>query len=85
MILQAPEGTSRAVMNQALENIRNRVDAFGVGEPQIAVSANTIEVQIPGAANGTVDKQAKDQYCLVGQGQTNYGCADTQALDESAR
>jgi protein-export membrane protein SecD len=78
VILQAPEGTSRAVMNQALESIRKRVDAFGVGEPQIAVSANTIEVQIPGGANGTVQQRAKDQYCLVGQSASNFGCADTQ-------
>jgi preprotein translocase subunit SecD len=84
VILQAPAGTSLNVMNQALDNIRNRVDAFGVGEPQIAVSQNTIEVQIPGAANGTVQKQAKDQYCLIGKGQTNYGCANTQGDAQKA-
>ena len=84
MILQAPAGTPPSVMNQALENIRNRVDAFGVGEPQIAVSQNTIEVQIPGAANGTVEKRTKVQYCLVGQNQTNYGCAPTQEAAQKA-
>ena len=31
VILQAPAGTPDPVMQQALENIRNRVDAFGVG------------------------------------------------------
>ena len=40
-------------MEQALENIRNRVDAFGVGEPDIVLSGDTIEVQIPGAAEAT--------------------------------
>ena len=48
VILTAPEGTPQDVMEQALENIRNRVDAFGVGEPDIALSGTTIEVQIPG-------------------------------------
>ena len=31
VILSAPEGTAADTMNTALENIRNRVDAFGVG------------------------------------------------------
>ena len=67
VILQAPQGTPKDVMDQALENIRNRVDAFGVGEPQIAVSGTTIDVQIPGGANGTVEERQKLQYCLVGE------------------
>ena len=29
VILSAPDGTPDTVMNQALENIRNRIDAFG--------------------------------------------------------
>ena len=48
VILQAPPGTPDPVMQQALENIRNRVDAFGVGEPQIFVSGTNIEVQRSG-------------------------------------
>ena len=39
-------------MNQALENIRRRVDAFGVAEPDIFVTGNNIEVQIPGPCRG---------------------------------
>lgn len=84
VILQAPAGTPTDVMNQALENIRNRVDAFGVGEPQIAVSGTTIDVQIPGGANGTVQQRSKLQYCLVGSEGTNYGCATDQATVQEA-
>ena len=84
VILQAPANTDQDVMNQALENIRNRVDAFGVGEPQIAVSGTTIDVQIPGGANGTVEQRSKTQYCLVTKDQTSYGCAPDQATAEAA-
>ena len=54
-------------MEQALENIRNRVDAFGVGEPDIALSGNTIEVQIPGSADATVRRRTADLFCLEGE------------------
>ena len=64
------------VMEQALENIRNRVDAFGVGEPDIVLSGNTIEVQIPGLAKGTIEQRPKDPV-LPDRTPTdvNYGCA----------
>ena len=46
--LEAPEGTTPELMERALETIRNRVDAFGVAEPDIAiVGERFIEVQIP--------------------------------------
>jgi protein-export membrane protein SecD len=64
VILTAPEGTPQDVMEQALENIRNRVDAFGVGEPDIALSGTTIEVQIPGSADATVRRRDADLFCL---------------------
>ena len=80
VILQAPAGTPDPVMQQALENIRNRVDAFGVGEPQIFVSGTTIEVQLPGLAKGSIQQRAKTQACLIGGGGENFGCvADTTA------
>jgi preprotein translocase subunit SecD len=84
VILSAPQGTSKDVLNQALENIRSRVDSFGVGEPQIFVSGQTIEVQIPGSANGTIEQRSKDQYCLVGADGTNYGCAPNQTSATAA-
>jgi preprotein translocase subunit SecD len=85
-ILSAPRGTPPDVMAQALENIRRRVDAFGVGEPDIFLSGTTIEVQIPGAARSTIEPRPADLSCLVADHATNYGCVDdaetaTRALE----
>ena len=71
-------------MDQALTNIRNRVDAFGVGEPDIVLSGNTIEVQIPGLTNGTIEERQKEQYCLVDDAGVNYGCGADQAEAQAA-
>ena len=84
VILSAPPGTPSDVMEQALENIRNRVDAFGTAEPLLFVSGNTIEVQIPGLARGTIRETPKDQYCLVGTEQQSYGCFPTQQEAQTA-
>ena len=77
VILTAPEGTPQDVMEQALENIRNRVDAFGVGEPDIALSGNTIEVQIPGSADATVRRRTADLFCLEGD-DLIHGCSESE-------
>ena len=79
VILSAPQGTPQDVMEQALENIRNRVDAFGVGEPDIALSGTTIEVQIPGSADATVQRRSADLSCLEGDGLV-FGCAEDEAV-----
>jgi preprotein translocase subunit SecD len=79
VILSAPEGTPQSVMEQALGNIRNRVDAFGVGEPEIVLSGSTIEVQIPGAGEGSIEQRPKTQYCLIEPEGDVYGCSDDQA------
>jgi protein-export membrane protein SecD len=84
VILQAPPGTPKEVMDRALENIRNRVDAFGVGEPLLFVSGNTIEVQIPGLANGKIEPRAKDQYCLLDPAGDGFGCYPDQTTAQSA-
>ena len=84
VILSAPDGTGQDVMEQALSNIRSRVDAFGVGEPDIVLSGDTIEVQIPGLTKGSIEERRKTQYCLVDADDTNYGCADTQAEAQEA-
>ena len=82
--LSAPEGTPDEVMEQARTNITNRVDAFGVGEPDIVVSGTTIEVQIPGLGQGTIEERAESRSCLVGPDDENYGCAETeQAADDA--
>ena len=84
VILSAPSGTTDTVMNQALENIRNRVDAFGVGEPQISLAGNNIEVQLPGLAPGTIQARPKDQWCIAAPDGKSYGCATDQATAEKA-
>jgi preprotein translocase subunit SecD len=78
VILSAPEGTPDTVMNQALENIRNRIDAFGTAEPLLFVTGNTIEVQIPGLARGTIEERAKRQFCVADDEGTTYGCFATK-------
>ena len=83
VILSAPDGTPETVMNQALENIRNRIDAFGTAEPLLFVTGNTIEVQIPGLARGTVDERPKAQFCIAdGEGNT-YTCFDERDAAEA--
>jgi preprotein translocase subunit SecD len=84
VILSAPNGTPRDVMEQALSNIRNRVDAFGVGEPDIVLSGDTIEVQIPGLTKGSIEERTKTQFCLVGAEDTNYGCASDESDAQDA-
>jgi preprotein translocase subunit SecD len=77
VILSAPDGTPTATMEQALENIRNRVDAFGVGEPDIALSGTTIEIQIPGLSDSKVEQRSVDVQCITDPKGATYGCADT--------
>jgi preprotein translocase subunit SecD len=79
VVLAAPSGTPKEVMERALENIRNRVDAFGVGEPLLFLSGNTIEVQLPGLARGSIEERSKDQYCMEGEGGSVYRCFASQS------
>jgi preprotein translocase subunit SecD len=84
VILSAPEGTPADVMDQALENIRNRIDAFGTAEPLLFVTGNTLEVQIPGLARGTIEERAKTQHCIADAESSAYGCfgQETEADEE---
>src|SRR5437016_3937074 len=85
VILAAPPGTPSAVMQQALENIRRRVDALGVGEPLLYPSGTNIEVQLPGLAPGKITNPSKSLYCIVNKdGTVNYGCASDQTTATSA-
>ena len=70
-------------MNQALENIRNRIDAFGTAEPLLFVSGDTIEVQIPGLARGTIDEHPKTQFCVTDSTGNAYGCHTDQAATQA--
>jgi preprotein translocase subunit SecD len=71
-------------MERARTNIANRVDAFGVGEPDISVSGNNIEVQIPGLSQATIEERAETRHCLVGPEGENYGCASSRQETEDA-
>ncbi|GIU96516.1 MAG: hypothetical protein KatS3mg013_0319 [Actinomycetota bacterium] len=88
VILSAPGGTPPDVMERTLETIRNRVDAFGVAEPDIFLAGTTIEVQIPGSSQSTVERRAAQEVCLVGRDAegalVSYGCAPDAATAEQA-
>ncbi len=90
VILKAPDGTPASVMEQALENIRRRVDSAGVAEPDIFLAGTNIEVQLPGLAKGTIRTKAEDEFCLIGkdaatQRDVSFGCASSQVLANAAR
>ncbi|MFL6204028.1 MAG: protein translocase subunit SecD [Acidimicrobiales bacterium] len=54
VVLQPTEPASDEAIDQAIEIIRNRVDALGVAEPEIARQGESIVVQLPG-----VDQQQR--------------------------
>lgn len=51
VVLQPPKGTPKGTINQAIEIIRNRVDALGVAEPQISRQGSAVVVELPGVKN----------------------------------
>lgn len=64
---------TEGVIGQAIEIIRNRVDAKGVGEPSITAQGNDrILIQLPGIENATetkelINKTAKLEFQMVAQ------------------
>jgi preprotein translocase subunit SecD len=77
--LQGPSGATKDVMNLTVDRIRSRVDAVGVGEPDISLlGSNVIQVQIPGVGSpGTVKQQGK-QWCAYSSTGKKLGCFTTQ-------
>ncbi len=51
VVLQPRQKVPDAVLNQAIEIIRNRVDALGVAEPEITRQGSSIIVSLPGVKN----------------------------------
>ena len=51
VVLQPKEKVPARVLDQAIEIIRNRVDALGVAEPDISRQGSSIIVQLPGVKN----------------------------------
>jgi preprotein translocase subunit SecD len=51
VVLQPKTKTASSTLDQAIEIIRNRVDALGVAEPDISRQGSSIIVQLPGVKN----------------------------------
>jgi len=83
VVLDAPAGTDPEVIERAAENIRERVDALGVAEPDLFVSGESIEVQIPGTATGSVVKKG-EEWCVLGSDGKDLGCLPTEADAKAA-
>jgi preprotein translocase subunit SecD len=79
VILSGPPGTPKGVMEQALDHIRNRVDALGVAEPDISlIGSSLIQVQLPGlGGQGHVVRRGK-LFCAVSSSDKQLGCYVTE-------
>ena len=84
VVLAAPANTDKAVMQKALDRIRDRVDAVGVAEPDISlIGNNLVQVQLPGlGGQGKVVKRG-EQYCAVSSSGKGLGCFPRQADAEA--
>ena len=51
VVLQPPPDTPQGTVDQAIEIIRNRVDALGVAEPTISRQGSAVVVELPGVKN----------------------------------
>jgi len=77
--LQGPSTASKSVMEDAVNRIRDRVDALGVAEPDISlVGNNVIQVQLPGVSAGKVVKKG-DKWCVAGTSGKDLGCFTSQS------
>jgi preprotein translocase subunit SecD len=79
VILSGPPGTPKDVMQEALDHIRNRVDALGVAEPDISlIGSSLIQVQLPGlGGQGHVVHRGK-LFCAVSSSGKQLGCYVTE-------
>jgi preprotein translocase subunit SecD len=83
VVLSAPEGTERDVMDRALESIRGRVDALGVAEPSLqVVGERNIEVQIPGLAQGEIAERG-GEFCVTSSAGEDLGCFRNRSRAEA--
>ncbi|HEX9237013.1 MAG TPA: protein translocase subunit SecD [Actinomycetota bacterium] len=83
VVLSGPSGTSKDVMQKALDRIRDRVDALGVAEPDISLVGNNIQVQLPGlGGQGKVEKRG-GEFCAISSTDKELGCFKTQAAAQA--
>jgi len=85
VILSGPPGTDKDTMQEALDHIRDRVDALGVAEPEISLLGNNfIQVQLPGlGGQGKVGPQ-REVFCAAAADGTDRGCFADQTAAQSA-
>src|SRR5437899_3347341 len=85
VVLSGPKNVDKAVMEKALDRIRERVDALGVAEPDISLlGSNLIQVQLPGlGGQGTVTKRGS-QWCATSPTGKSLGCFGSQADAQAA-
>jgi preprotein translocase subunit SecD len=86
VVLEAPHGTKADVMDRTVNNIRDRVDALGVGEALIGrLGSNDIQVEVPGLGHGTTFQAKNGKWCAKTNGGKLLGCTfDTKAAAETA-
>jgi preprotein translocase subunit SecD len=84
VVLAGPSGTSKDVMEKALDRIRNRVDALGVAEPDISLlGSNLIQVQLPGlGGQGKIQKKGRS-FCAFSPTNRSLGCFTTVAAAQA--
>ena len=83
VVLSAPEGTDRDVVDRSLESIRDRVDALGVAEPSLqVVGERNIEVQIPGLAQGEIVERG-GEFCVTSSAGEDLGCFPNRSRAEA--
>ncbi len=76
VVLQGPAGTPKDVLQRTADDIRSRIDALGVAEPDVSIVGDRdIQVQVPGLAHGTVTRKG-DRFCATTAGD-NLGCSFT--------
>jgi preprotein translocase subunit SecD len=92
VVLSAPSGTDKDVMERALDRIRERVDALGVAEPDISLlGGNNIQVQLPGLGGKGKVTQKGSQWCVTSPSGKSLGCfakkadADAKATAQSVQ
>ncbi len=83
VVLTAPENTPKEVMERAANSIRQRVDSLGVAEPDLFISGNNIEVQIPSTGQGKIEER-DGKFCVISGDDTDLGCTGSREDAEAA-
>jgi preprotein translocase subunit SecD len=75
VVLQAPAGTAKDVLQRAADDIRSRIDALGVAEPDVSIVGDRdVQVQVPGLGHGKVTPKGA-KFCATASSGENLGCS----------